>query len=389
MKVTQIYNLMNTMSQELLGQTGLVQEDLSNVVDLGKEFFNSVSADNFVRSLSDHIGKMVFVDRVYTGRAPSLIRDGWEYGSILQKISTKLPQATENESWELVDGTSYDPNIFYKPEVIQKFFNDKVTFEIPISITERQVKSAFDNATQLNAFLSMIYTSVHNSMVIKIDGLVMRTLNNMIGETLYADFPSGTYTGTTGVRAINLLYNYNTLHANDTGFTALTAERAIVDPEFIRYALVQIGLYKDRMSVNNSLFNVGGEDRFTPRDRQHLVILSEFYNGATSYLQNDNGQFKNVDIPSAETVPFWQGSGTDYAFSSTSAINIKTSGNHTINASGVLGVLFDEFACGVNNENPRVTTNYNPKGEFWSEWHKTDVSFFNDLNEQMIVFYVA
>ena len=139
MQVTQIYSIINTVTQEVLGKSEVVAENLSNIVDVGTEIINANAVDNYVRSLVDHIGRVVFVDRAYRGSAPSVLMDGWEYGSVLEKITAELPDATENESWNLQDKKSYDPNIFYKPQVSAKFFNKRVTFEIPMSFTEKQV----------------------------------------------------------------------------------------------------------------------------------------------------------------------------------------------------------------------------------------------------------
>src|SRR5699024_6510381 len=200
MKVKQVYELVNLATSEILGDELVLEEDLSNVVDVGKEIIDSDNLDNYVKKLVNHIGKVVFVNRVYQGGAPSVLMDGWEYGSILEKVSSELPKATESDSWKLQDGVEYSPDIFYQPEVSVKFFNSKVTFEIPLSFTEKQIKESFSNATQLNGFLSMLYTSVENSMTVKLDALIMRTINNMIGETL----ASGT-----AVQKVNLLAEYN------------------------------------------------------------------------------------------------------------------------------------------------------------------------------------
>lgn len=384
MQVKQIYTLVNDVTKEVLGKEALMLEDLSNVVDVGTEIINANAVDNYVRTLVDRIGRVVFVNRPYSGGAPSVLMDGWEYGSVLEKIAADIPEATENESWELEDGVSYDPNIFYKPKVYAKFFNSKVTFEVPVSITERQVKESFTSPTQLNAFLSMIYNAVDKSMTIKLDGLVERTINSMIGETFHAEFADGTYTGKTSVKAVNLLYEYN------TAFTkTLTAAQAMKDPEFIRYASYAMGLYIDRMKKISTLFNIGGRDRFTPRDMLHLVALNDFDKAASTYLYGDTYHNQFVSLPKYETVPYWQASGVDYSFDSISQINIKTGSGDTINAKGILAVMFDRDALGVTNLNRRVTTNYNPKAEFFSNWYKFDAGYFNDLNENFVVFYVA
>lgn len=386
MRVEQIYQTLNTITSETLGDSIIVQEDLSNIVDLGEAFENSYGLDNFVRSLVDHIGRMVFVDRVYGGRAPSVLVDGWEYGSILEKVSVSLPEAQENEIWNLQDGQSYDPFIFKNPEVQVKFFNDRITFDIQLSITTKQVKSAFDNVTQMNSFMSMLYTSVNNSATIKTDALIMRTINNMIGETLYSEFPSGTYTGVTGVRAVNLLKLYNdTVDAGD----ALTADEFIRTPEAIRFAVLTFKNYIDRIKVMSTLFNMGGMERFTPDDRLHIIMLSEFANAADIFLQSDTFNEQYTALPRAERTVYWQGSGIDYDFDSTSAVNIQTSGGHTIDATGILAVMFDRDALGVANIDRFVTSAYNAKADFTNNFYHYTQGMWNDGNENFVVFYVA
>lgn len=385
MEVKQIYSLMNTVTSEVLGVTEVVNEDLSNIVDVGTQIFNANAVDNYVRSLVNHIGRVIFVNRPYAGTAPSVLMDGWEFGSVLEKITADLPAATENESWNLQDGASYDPNIFYKPSVSAKFFNKRVTFEVPMSFTEKQVKESFSNVTQLNGFLSMLYNAVDKSMTIKLDGLIMRTINNMIAETVHSEFDDGNYGGDSGVRAVNLLHLYNTRFPD----AVLTAENAITNPEFIRFATFTMGNYIDRLSRISSLFNVGGKDRFTPPDLLHVVMLSEFRNAADVYLQSDTFHDRYTALPNADVVPYWQGSGVDYAFGATSEIDVTTASGNTVAMSGILAVMFDRDALGVTNMDRRVTTNYNPKGEFYNNWYKMDAGYFNDLNENFVVFFIA
>lgn len=377
MLMTQVYELMNDVTKEVLGETAVVNEDLTNVVDLGDQISNLNLLDHYVKSLVDHIGKMIFVNRPYSGSAPSLLMDSWEYGSILEKVTYDgLPEATENESWELEDGEEYNPNIFTQPKVSAKFFDKRVTFEVPMSFAERQVKSAFSSAAQLNAFFSMIYNAIEKSMTVKTDGLVERTINNLIGETL-AD-------ANAGVRSVNLLAGYNTQYG-----TSLTAKQAIMTPEFIRYAAYMFKLVSDRMVKISTLFNAGGKERFTPKDMQKIIMLSEFKTAADVYLQSDTFHNEFTKLPNADEVAYWQGSGTAYDFLSTSAINVKTAGGETVAQAGILGVIFDRDAAGVSNLSKRVTTDWNAKGEFWNNWYKFDAGYFNDLNENAVVFHMG
>ena len=389
MEVKQIYEIMNSITNEMLGESALVKEDLSNIVELGQQFENVVGLDNYVRRLPDHIGRVVFVNRRYNSRVPSVLMDGWEFGSILEKISARIPEAVENEDWQLQDGESYDPNIFKSPDVLGKFWNKRVTFEIDMSITEDQVKSSFSSVTQLNGFLSMILTAIENSLSIKLDGLIMRTINNMIGETFYAEVPGGTYTGRTGAKAVNLLYLYNhEMYGNESG-SYLSVDTAMHTPEFIRFASYTMANYMDRLKVANNLFNIGGETRFTPGDMLHVVMLSEFKNAADIYLQSDTFHNEYTALPNAETVAYWQGSGTDYAFGNTSKIYLTTASGHDVTADGILAVMFDRDTLGVCNQDRKVNTHYNEKANFWNYFYKQFAGYFNDTNEQFVVFYVA
>ena len=396
MEVQQIYTLINSVSSEVLGRTDIVQDDLTGIVDLGTEVFNQNAVDNYVKSLVNHIGKVIFVNRPYAGKVPSVLMDAWEFGSVLEKISADVPAAEENDTWDLTDGHSYDQDVFHKPTVTAKFFNSKVTFEVPVSITERQVKESFSNAAQLNGFISMIYAAVEKSMTIKADALIMRTINNMIAETVLADAQAfgatsaGNMTGAdlktaSTARCVNLLKLYN----DKTGAsTKLTAAKAITDPDFIRFASYVMGTYADRLQSISTVFNVGGKERFTPKDMLHVVLLSDFAKAAQTYLYSDTFNRGDVLLPQAETVPFWQGSGQNYEFASTGNIKVKESGGKAVEISGVLGVMFDRDALGVCNLDRRVTTNYNAKAEFFNNYYKFDAGYFNDTNENFVVFFI-
>lgn len=400
MKVAQIYELVNQSTKEVLGEEAVVAQDLSNIVDIGEAVFGANKVDNYVKSLVDHIGKVIFVNRPYSGSAPSVLKTAWEFGSVLEKIQCAMPEARENKSWELTDGAEYSPNVFYKPQVSAKFFNSKTTFEIDLSFTQMQVKESFSNAEQLNAFLSMLYNSVEKAFAVKFDTLIMSTINNATAQTLKAEFPDvadGNYSASNGTKAVNLLKAYN-----DASGQSLTVAKALSDKEFLRFASAEIRKYVARLSKMSTLFNVGAKARFTPRDRLHMVFLSDFIVDMESVLQSDTFHKELVALPNGiETVPYWQGvkkgSGTPYALDAIGEIHINindrtagTIGTEVTLANGaILGVMFDDDALGVSNLDKRVTTNYNPKAEFYTNFYKMDAGFFNDLDENFVVFFIA
>ena len=387
MEVKQIYDIMNTVTGEVLGKSDVVAEDLSNVVDVGKEIIDKDAVDNYVKSLVNRIGKVIFVNRPYSGSAPSVMMDGWEYGSVLEKIQCELPDAVENDSWNLKDGEQYKEDIFHAPKVSAKFFNSKTTFEVDLSFTDRQVKESLGSPNELNGFYSMLYNSVDKSMTIKTDALIMRTINRMIAETFSHDLTSDASTGYTNQssnRAVNLLKLYNEKFGEK-----LTADKCLTNPAFIRFASLTISLYKDRMSKISNLFNIGGKERFTASSDMHMIFLSDFASAANVYVQSDTYHNEFTALPNAETVPYWQGSGSGYDFNSVSAINVNLDSKKNVKTAGILGVMFDREALGVTNMDKRVTTVFNAKAEFFNNFFKFDAGYFNDMNENFVVFFVA
>ena len=380
MLMNQVAEIVNDLSGQYLGSDAVANVDLSNVADIGTAVMDLNNLDHYVHDLIDHIGKVVMVNRAYRGKTPSLVMDAWEYGAVLEKITyDEYPEAQENDSWNLQDQKSYDPNIFYKPNVSAKFFQKRNTFDIPMSFARCQVKSAFSSATQVNAFFSMIETIIQNSMTLKMDQLAESAINNMIALTMK---------DANGNRAVNLLSRFNAATGG-----SLTAAQAITDPDFLRYASYIMKLYSERIQRMSKLFNVGGKERFTPSERLHIVLLSEFAAGAEAYLYSDTFHDQFVHLAKAETVPYWQGSGTDYAFASTSKImvtpNSGAASEEAFTGTGILGVMFDRDAVGISNLDRRVTSNWNARAEFFNNWYKFDAGYYNDPNENFIVFYVA
>ena len=387
MEVKQIYEFVNDATKEALGEEAtLLTEDLSNIVDVGTSVANANAYDSYVKALVNRIGRTIFVSRKYEGTIPSVIFDGWEYGSIMEKISGGLPEAQENETWELTDGESYDPNVFKKPSVTVKFFNKRWTFEVQLSVTDEQVKQSFTSREELGRFVEMLYNDVDKSIEVKVDALVMRTLTGAIAETIHADYGNADIGASSHVKAVNLLYLYN-----QTVTTPLTVDECMESPEFIRFASIQIMKVAERMKKMSKLFNVGEAPRFTPRDMLKIVLHADFEANAKGYLYSTTFHDEYVKLPKADIVPYWQSTGSDYAFEDTSAIKVKLPSDNTVTveASGIIGMLFDRDALGVVNYKRYTTSNYNGKAEFTNFWHKLFAGNFIDLNENIVVFFVA
>ena len=380
MEIKQIATMINSITNEVIGESAVVNEDLGNIVDIGTAVANANAYDTFTQKLVNRIGKTIFSARKYVGRVPSLVRDNWEFGSMLQKITgAGLIEAQQNDTWNLTDGTSYDPNKFTKPSLNAKFYNKKVTFELPQSIAIKQVKQSMSSAAELNGLLDMLYNEIEKSLTVKVDSLCMRCINNLIVNTVRS----------TGANAVNLLTMYNTRFG-----TQLTADKAITDPDFIRYAAYIMRLYATRMRVISTHFNTEGLPRFTPGDSLNVLLLEDFASAADIYLYSNTFHDDFVKLPTAETVPYWQGTGESYAFADISKIAAKASGQTGPSTGedtypGIIGIMYDKDAAGVCLEDSYVTSQVNNKAEFVNNWHKYEAEYINDYSEQNCVFYVA
>lgn len=387
MDVKQIAPIINTITREVIGEEAvIVQEDLSNIVEVGQQILsNNNWYDNYVRILPDMVGRMVFVNRVYRGTAPDIAVDGWEFGSIMAKYNSSMPEAIETESWKLENGASYDQGIFYQPKAETKFFNGAVTYTIPQSIAKRQVKESFHGAYEMNAFFEMLYNEIDKSMTVKLDALKMRTINNLIAVTI-AD-GVGTDYDTTSTRAVNLLALYNAEFSSDT---PLTAAEAMTNKNFIRYAVYKMGDYKDMMKQMSTLFNIGGTQKFTPPEMLKTVLYSPFVRAAGVYLYDGEGQFRNENLGFGEfdSVPAWQAI-TSMDPTDRSTINVRTSEGDEVECSGILGIMFDRDAAVVCNQEREVeAAPYNAVGSFQNYYHKWKCSYLNDFNENAVVFFI-
>lgn len=397
MEVKQIYSMINAWQQEITGgaqydaeHPWIIQEDLSNLVDVGTKLLDESSVttagekwrDNFVKSMIDRIGRMVFVERPYRSVFPDLRRDEWEYGSIMSKSRTKRLAAKTNPSWGLTAGTTVNQFAFTPPTVQTNFYNSKEAWQIECSFADVQLREAFTSPREMDRFLSMIESAIQRSLDMQIDTITSRTLNGLIAEKLYRNHA-----------VVDLLAGYN---ATVPSADALTASNCMYSVAWQRYAAYQILLYKDRLKIASSWFIEATEDGWdtqTPADRIRFALHSDVAKALDVYLQSETYHNDMTAIGSYNTLPMWQtsGSGTGFDFGATSRIDVAlpSDNTHTVNRTHVIGVMWDWDAAAVCNLNRRVTSAYNANGEYWTNFYKVDTMSIIDLLENCIVFVIG
>lgn len=396
MKITQLKDILNGavgktgIIDQVTGTAPVANEDLSNIVDIGKAVLDytgqsNENYDSFMRNLIDQVGKIVIVNRTYTSQAPNILKDSWEYGSIMQKVRVNLPEVEENATWDLFNypksgGAAYpDPFELSKPSVTAKFYNSKNTYEIPITLTDYQLREAFQSASQFGSFIAAIENRIRVKQTLCNDGLIMATIDNLIGETLSGH----------GGKVVNLLSLYN--GASGT----LTADKALTNKEFLRFASATIAKYKKYVAQASAKYNAGNYITFTPADKLKFVANTEFAKALDAYLYSDTFNEEFVKLDGYSEVPFWQGSGTADGDRLTVDVVVSYTTDQGANATasvkntGVLAVMFDDEAAAVCNENYRTTSIYNPRGEYTNYFYKYDAMFMNDVEENCVVFTIA
>ena len=393
MKLNQIATLTNAITAEMLGDQAIATEDLTNIVDIGQLVMTQANwYDQYVRTLMDHVGRVVVTNKEYVPKTYGrLWRESFEFGAILERLTVSLPDAEDNPAWDLQDQGNYNSEIFYKPTVAMNLFNVKDTFQVPISIVEDQVKSAFSSREQYIAFVDGIYTAVNGSIKIRMEQLAKRAVNNMIA-LCYDDainvkgvsIGDGDNPGT--VQYVNVLYMYNTQFNK-----SLTAAEAVTDPDFLRYFSFILYVTSDRMREISQVFNITGDVRFTDKEDQNIFVLSEIGKALDVYLYSDVYHDEYVKLPGYETITAWQGitDGTDtYNFANNSHIKIKV-GQQLCDMSGVLAVIFDREAVAVTNERQKVTAAYSARGDFTTYYYKNELGLINDKSMNCVVFAVV
>lgn len=392
MKIKQLADVLNgTLSttgiiDQVTGEAAVANEDLSDIVDIGKAVIDYTGAsnanfDSFMRNLIDQVGRIMFVNRTYTSQAPNILKDGWEYGSILQKVRCEVPEARDNATWDLFNypqngGDAYpDPFELSKPSAQAKFFNSKATYEVPITLTDVQLREAFQTAAQFGSFIAMIENRIAMKITLCNDGLIMATIANLIAQKVAAG------------KAVNLLTLYKTVNPSAT----TTAATALADKEFLRFASKTIAQYKKYLATASTLYNDGSYITFTPADRLKFIANTEFSKSLDAYLYSDTYHNEFVNLPGYEEVAFWQGTGTGNA--DRLKINVKiddgTAQGATVVQDGIVAVMFDDEAAAVCNQNYRVTSQYNGRGEYTNYFYKWDAMYMNDIQENCVVFVIA
>lgn len=385
MNVNQIYSVLNQINKEMYGDAAFDVVDLAGFVSMGDTVLANVQGrDKFLNTLYDRIAKTVIRNLDLEVEYPSLMRDTIEYGAIIQKLSVNPRDAKTRADWNVgtMDADDVQAAMFSidKPSIRQKFFSGINAFEIDTTIPDALFKTAFRSPEEMGAFITAIMQATEDSVIMSINNTNRFAVNNFIGEKLHA-----------GQNVIHLITEYN----DDT---IATADAAIRDKGFLRFASKRIGDVIRYMNAPTQLYNEEGAVRRTARDNMHVFMLGDFASSVTTYLESDTFHNDLVKLPYYNEVTAWQELGStadatagrsyvapNLTYTSGIAIKIVSDGTE-ISKAGIIGLIADREAIATTVFERETTADRLNRLSITQRTDKVNVGYLNDLSENGCVF---
>lgn len=369
MAVKQIYDIVNSVNKQTMGVTDLTVVDEQGLISLGDTVLSTNGlADTWLNSLAQRIGRTIISFREYKSKYSDMVLDSLQWGNIVQKIKVSMPEATKDESYDLVDGESVDMYKVANPKVKQSFFTTETPYQFFVTVKRRQLEEAFTSETSMNGFIGAIYGEVQNAIELSLESLARNCINNFIGEKFKAE------------NTINLLSLYNT----ETGKN-LTSTTCLHDREFLAFCVSRIKLYSRYLENMSTNFNDGTQTRHTPKSLQHLRVLEDFESRLETVVQYQAFKDGYVKLENYHTTSFWQ------SLDKPDQINVKISSDGTaIQKKGIIAIMYDRDALGLYKKDSwNSTTPFNSAGGYYNTYYHHKELYFNDLSENFVVFVIA
>ena len=369
MTTEQIYALVNEVNAEAFGSNALSAVDTSSLISLGNTVLSSsTNTEAFLNTLAQRIGRTILRFREYRNKLGDMVLNDFEYGAILQKIKVIMPQAEEDQMYDLIDGQAIDHYVVAKPDVNQKLFVTRTPYQFHITVQRETLKEAFLSESAMGSFIGVIFGEVRNAIECSLENLSRVTLATAIAET------AGTG------RMIDLVSNYNSLYNPSPALDAVTCQN---DPDFMRYAMSVINTTIDAMQDMSTLYNNGSFETFTPKEDMRVKILAPFMRRLETVVEYAafNDQFVKPDAQITR-INYWQSAQTP-----DSVIIKRPSDGDTVSRGNVIAMIHDRDAMGVYKiEEDVLTTPVNAAGAYYNTyWHEKQLRFI-DPTENFVVF---
>lgn len=384
----QIYTIVNEVAQQALGTAGISVIDNAGLIALGTTVLGSAETkNNFINALTDRIGRTIVSFREYHSHFPDFERDSIEWGNILQKLKIAMPDAEEDQSYNLTDGTSVDQYKINKAKVNQLLFTTETPWQTHITVHLEQLEKAFIDSNAMGTFISSMFGEVQNRIELAMENLSMDCVNNYIAEVIKEQ-------KSRPKRIINLVTEYK----DNTGIDHTTDPlKALDDEDFLKYFVRRVNSLSSVFEyMTTNVYNdtaiypgagaTGAYSRHTPKSQQRMMLFIDLVNALKTNINSKafNMEQVAIDIP-FKTVPFWQ------SLLKPAEINVKpTSGGAAVTQSLVMGILYDREAMGTFKKKYKsLTSPVNAAGQYYNVFYHMITMYYNDLTENAVVFLLA
>lgn len=387
-----VYAIMNEVVSQATGRTDLAVVDSSSFSAVG-EIALRTATENTISALSQVLAKTIFSVRPYKGKLESLRVSQQKWGSQIRKIISLYTEAEKSNDWntnvdgsQLVDGASIDMYKIQKPKMIQLNFYGTSVLQKHITIFRDQLSIAFSNEAEFVKFIDMVMTQFDNEI---------EMLNEAKARLTLVNFMAGI--SSMGLTEVDLVAEFNAEKGSTYTRTAILSSHL---EEFMKFVASTIKTYSSRLTDMSTLYhaNITGYEkimRHTPKERQTMIMYEPLFikTQAEVYSSIFNPQY--LDIGTFEGVNYWQSQSTPTAINCKPNIldvatgNSKTSENE-VELDYVLGVLFDDEACGILPQfDYSSTTPFNSAGGYYNNFMHWRFNSFVDYTENAVLFVLG
>ena len=387
-----VYALMNAVVSQATGRTDLAVVDTTTFSSVG-EIVLRTGAENTLNAISTVIGKTIFSVRPYKGKLESLRVAQQRWGGQVRKIINLYDEAEQSTDWNtdiaqdaLADGGSVDMYKIRKPKALQLNFYGTKVLQKHITRFRDQLSLAFHNEDEFIRFIDSVMVEFSNEIEL---------LNEAESRTTLLNFMAGI--SSMGLTEVDLVAEYNNEYG--TQYTRAQLLSTYIE-SFMKFVAAEIKIYSNKLTDMSTMYhaNLTGYNkimRHTPKEVQKMVMYEPIFIKTQAEVYSGLFNPKYLDIGSFEGVNYWQSQSTP------TAINVKPNildvatgaskdADTEVNLDYVLGILFDEEACGVMPQfDYSSTTPFNSAGQYYNMYMHWRFNSYCDYTENAVLFVLG
>lgn len=387
--ISDTYLVLNSLVKQSEGKTALTETDITDTVSFGKKLLSSedqTSKDVVFKALIDRIGKTIIDMLAYENKFARVFKDAFAYGSVLQTIHVANFEAKKSGVYDNLDDGDVDADIYkmYLPTVDQTLYENIQPWEFAVTITDKQIETAFISAEGVAGFINGIFTAMKNSIVKYLETCARTCYENLI----VADINKG---GNVAINVLQKYYDETGVELNENNYQYNADFNRWLTSLFTDY----VGLFEE-MTV---LFNHKAYETFTPRDMCHVVINNKIADNIKRFMTSNVYNDELVSMPYYDEVSSWQAIGKDspsianrlgvYAKYKNPDYTVGGTEPEYISANKkVIAVIHDDRVLSLTLKDRRTVTKVNEHGARRNVWEQGTVCNFVNLGHNSIVFYI-